>query len=70
MYIRKTVSKSKKNSKKKYYTYRLVESIRIGDKVKQQTLLNLGSSFNLDQSHWSTLSKRIDDILKGPSFTL
>ena len=65
MYIRKTVSKSKKNSKKKYYTYRLVESIRIGDKVKQQTLLNLGSSFNLDQSHWSTLSKRIDDILKG-----
>jgi len=65
MYIRKTVSKSKKNSKKKYYTYRLVESVRIGDKVKQQTLLNLGADFSLDQSHWSALSKRIDDILKG-----
>ena len=65
MYIRKTVSKSKKNSKKRYYTYRLVESIRIGDKVKQQTLLNLGADFSLDQSHWSALSKRIDDILKG-----
>jgi hypothetical protein len=65
MYIRKTISKSKKNSKKKYYTYRLVESVRIGGKVKQQTLLNLGADFSLDQLHWSTLSKRIDDILKG-----
>ena len=65
MYIRKTISKSKKNSKKKYYTYRLVESIRIRDKVKQHTLLNLGSNFSLGQSHWSALSKRIDDILKG-----
>jgi len=65
MYIRKTISKSKKNPKKRYYTYRLVESIRIGEKVKQHTLLNLGADFSLDQSHWSTLSKRIDDILKG-----
>jgi hypothetical protein len=65
MYIRRTVSKSKKNSKKRYYTYRLVESVHIGRKVKQRTLLNLGADFSLDRSHWSTLSKRIEDILEN-----
>jgi hypothetical protein len=64
MYIIKTVSKSKKDSSKKYYTYRLVESIRIGKQVKRVTLLNLGSSFNVKQEHWSDFSKRIDDIIK------
>ncbi len=64
MYIRKTVSKSKKHSDQKYYTYRLVESVRIGKKVRQQTLLNLGADFSVDQSSWSDLSKRIEDIIK------
>ena len=63
MYIIKTTSKSKKNSALKYYTYRLVESIRVGTKVKRNTLLNLGSDFNLEQEYWSILSKRIDEII-------
>lgn len=67
MYIRKTVSKSKKHSDKKYYTYRLVESVRIGKKVRQRTLLNLGPDFSVDQSSWSDLAKRIEDIIKGRS---
>jgi len=67
MYIRKTVSKSKKHGGKKYYTYRLVESVRIGKKVKQHTLLNLGADFHVDQSQWSDLAKRIEDIIKGRS---
>ena len=67
MYIIKTTSKSKKNSSLKYYTYRLVESIRVGDKVKRITLLNLGSDFNVDQSDWSTLSKRVDEIINHRS---
>ena len=68
MYIIKTVSKSKKDSSKKYYTYRLMESLRVGDKVKKITLLNLGSDFNIDQEHWANFSKRIDDIInKAPS---
>lgn len=67
MYIRKTVSKSKKDQNQKYYTYRLVESVRIGKKVKQNTLLNLGADFSVDQSLWSDLSKRIEDIIKGQS---
>ena len=68
MYIIKTVSKSKKDSTKKYYTFRLMESQRIGDKVKKITLLNLGSDFSIDQEHWANLSKRIEDIInKTPS---
>lgn len=64
MYIIKTISKSKKDSTRNYYTYRLMESVRIGKKVKKITLLNLGSDFALEQEHWSTLSKRIDEIIK------
>lgn len=68
MYIIKTVSKSKKNSRKKYYTFRLMESQRIGNKVKKITLLNLGSNFNVDQEHWANFSKRIENIInKTPS---
>jgi hypothetical protein len=68
MYIIKTVSKSKKDSTKKYYTFRLMESQRIGDKVKKITLLNLGSDFNVEQKYWAELSKRIEDIInKTPS---
>jgi len=64
MYIIKTVSKNKNNSSEKYYTYRLVESIRIGKKVKQQTLINLGSDFSVEQDKWSLLSNRVNDILR------
>jgi hypothetical protein len=68
MYIIKTVSKSKKDSTKKYYTFRLMESQRIGNKVKKITLLNLGSNFSVDQERWANFSKRIDDIInKTPS---
>ena len=63
MHIIKTISKSKKDSTKKYYTFRLMESQRIGDKVKKITLLNLGSDFSVDQEHWANFSKRIDDII-------
>jgi len=63
MYIIKTISKSKKNSSEKYYTYRLMESIRVGKKVKKITLLNLGSNFNVEQKDWTELSSLVDDIL-------
>ena len=64
MYIIRTISKNKKDSAEKYYTYRLVESVRVGKQVKRVTLLNLGSQFNVEQEYWSDLSKRVDDILK------
>jgi len=72
MYIIKTTSKSKKDSKKKYYTFRLVQSLRVGKSSKKITLLNLGSDFSVEQEHWADLSKRIEEIInKSPSlFTL
>ncbi|MBL0011919.1 MAG: hypothetical protein IPP22_15015 [Nitrosomonas sp.] len=42
MYIRQTTTRFKRRH---HTVYRLVESFRIGNKVKQQTLLNLGASF-------------------------
>jgi len=64
MHIIKTISKNKKNSSQKYYTYRLMESVRVGQKVKKITLLNLGSNFSVEQKDWADLSNRVDDILK------
>lgn len=64
MFIRRTVSKNKKYDEEKYYTYRLVESYRVDGKVKQRVLLNLGADFNVDKDNWSTLSTRIEDIIK------
>jgi transposase len=64
MYIRRT-----QNSKKKdgghYYTYRIVESQRIGKKVQQRTLLNLGVDFSLAKEQWPILTKRIQEIFNG-----
>ena len=42
MYIRRTNTRSRKSGDS-YFTYRLVESVRVGKAVKQRTLLNLGS---------------------------
>jgi hypothetical protein len=44
MYIRQTTTRSKKDGSS-YQSYQLVESFRIGNKVKQQTLLNLVRNF-------------------------
>ena len=38
--------------------------MRVGKKVKKITLLNLGSSFSVEQKDWAELSSRVDDILK------
>jgi len=64
MYIRRTSIKSRKDGTQ-YFTYRLVESQRMGKKVKQVTLLNLGSDFSLPREQWPELSNRIQDIMVG-----
>jgi hypothetical protein len=48
-----------------YFTFRLVASERIGGKVRQQTLLNLGRNFTLSREHWPELCRRIEQILSG-----
>ena len=69
MYIRRTAIKSRKSGDA-YYTYRLVETERIDGKVKQHTLLNLGSHFSVPQDQWKALSARIKQLLEAQTSLL
>ena len=62
MFIRRTRTRS---SGEHYLTFRLVRSERIGAKVRQRTLLNLGRHFDVARIDWPVLCRRIDDILAG-----
>lgn len=64
MFIRRTITSSRKTDQA-YYTYRLVEGVRTGSVVKQTTLLNLGSQFDVAQADWPALAGRIDALLRG-----
>ena len=64
MYIRRTNTRSRKSGDS-YFTYRLVESVRVGKAVKQRTLLNLGRHFDLPEDEWPSLAHRIEDLLHG-----
>lgn len=64
MYIRKTKTKNLDDGGA-YYTYRIVESVRMGKQVKQRTLLNLGKDFAIDSEHWPLLTARIEQLLEG-----
>ena len=61
MFIRRTRTRGDGE----YFTFRLVRSERIGVKVRQRTLLNLGRHFDVAQSRWPMLCRRIDEILAG-----
>ena len=64
MFIRRTQTRNRVSGEP-YVTYRLVHSARVGNAVKQITLLNLGSHFDLPQAHWPALAKRIDELVHG-----
>jgi transposase len=64
MFIRRTSIKSRRTGEP-YYTYRLVESVRIEDKVRQQTLLNLGRHFDVPREQWAALAQRIEQLVSG-----
>ncbi len=69
MYIRRTKTKNLEDGSA-YYTYRIVESVRIGNQeVKQRTLLNIGADFTIQQEHWPILTARIEQFTTrlGPS---
>ena len=61
MFIRRTRTRGDG----KYFTFRLVRSERIGNKVRRRTLLNLGRRFDVAQSQWPMLCRRIDELLAG-----
>jgi len=64
MYIRRTKTKTADHGEDSY-TYRIVESIRVGTQVKQRTLLNLGKDFAIEPAHWPLLTARIEQFLQG-----
>jgi transposase len=64
MYIRRTTIKSRQTGEP-YYTYRLVESVREGARVRQRTLLNLGRHFEVPREQWGALVQRIEHLVGG-----
>ena len=63
---------SSRRSGDAYTTFRLVASERIGGRVKQRTILNLGANFSLPKEKWPELCTRIEQILavQGSLFPL
>ena len=64
MFIRRTKTRTV-GTQDHYFTFRLVKSVRLGDKVRQRTLLNLGAHFDLRPAQWPLLCQRLDDLLAG-----
>jgi len=64
MYIRRARTRSNATGEH-YFSYRLVRSERMGGKVKQVTLLNLGRHFLVDRPHWPALCARIEALMAG-----
>ncbi len=64
MFIRRTQTRSI-SSGQTYFTHRLVRSHRVSGKVRQQTLLNLGSHFPIPREDWPLLCRRLEEILSG-----
>ena len=64
MFIRRTQTRNR-ISGEPYVTYRLVHSTRVGNAIKQTTLLNLGAHFDLPQVHWPALAQHIDELVHG-----
>jgi transposase len=64
MFIRRTQTRTK-NSSEAYFSHRLVEAVRVGKKVQQRTILNLGAQLDLPQAEWPALASRIEEVLHG-----
>ncbi|MBL0352342.1 MAG: IS1634 family transposase [Dechloromonas sp.] len=62
MFIRRTATR-RSASGEVHHTYRLVESRREGGRVRQVTLLNLGSHFDLAEDLWPSLCARLSQLL-------
>lgn len=64
MFIRSTPTRNSTTGET-YITHRLVESRRVGGKVRQVTLLNLGRQFPLVKERWPEVCVRIEQLLDG-----
>ena len=64
MFIRTTPTRNSTTGET-YITHRLVESRRVGGKVRQVTLLNLGRQFAVPRERWPEVCQRIEHLLSG-----
>ncbi len=64
MFIRTTATRNAASGEA-YVTHRLVESRRVGGKVRQVTLLNLGRHFAVPRERWPEVCQRIEQLLGG-----
>jgi hypothetical protein len=69
MYIRRTQTRNRATGEA-YHTHRLVRSTRVGGKVRQVTLLNLGRHFAVAPGDWPTLCVRLEELLSGQGVLL
>ena len=66
MFISQTTTRRTAN--RTYRSVRLVESLRVGRKVQQKTLLNLGAHFAIPKAQWAELVEIIEARLAGNEF--
>jgi hypothetical protein len=64
MYIRRAHT-TNSASGEHYTTHRLVQSERVGGRVRQVTLPNLGRQFTLPQEEWPARCARLDELRSG-----
>ena len=64
MFFRRTKTANGSDGKS-YFTYRLVVGQREGTKVRQKTLLDLGSNRDVPQSDWKAVALRVEAIQQG-----
>jgi hypothetical protein len=69
MFIRRTKTRTTASGEH-YYSYRLVDSYRVDQCVRQRSLLNLGSGFSFPREQWPELSQRIAQIVFGQTTLL
>ena len=61
MFFRRTKAANGPDGKS-YYIYRLVENQRVGTKIRQKTVLNLGANWDVPQSDWKVVAQRVEAI--------
>lgn len=61
----KRITKPDRKGKKIYEYYRLVHSYKIGKKIRQQTIINLGKLDGLPKEKHKFLADRIEELLTG-----
>jgi transposase len=64
MFIRRSATRNAITGES-YFTYRLVRSERVGARVRQITLLNLGREFAVPQRDWPVLCLRIEQLISA-----